>query len=234
VQKPDAKKTFGASVKVWRKRLGFSQEELAERADLHRTYVSDVERGARNLSLESITRIAQALQITVADLFPSDFPQSPNGNGGDGRHPLLVEILLVEDNADDIELTLHAFKKVRFANRVHVATDGQQAMDYLFCEGEFANRATHHPQVVLLDLYLPKVSGLEVLRRLKADERTRHIPVVILTISQVFSDFSECQRLGAETYLIKPLNFLRLSQVTPRLQLDWGLLQSTPTATLRA
>jgi len=137
-----------------------------------------------------------------------------------------VDILLVEDNADDVELTLHAFKKVRFANRVQVVTDGQEALDYLFCEGAHTDRAAGRPQVVLLDLYLPKVSGLEVLRRLKADERTRDIPVVILTISQVFSDFSECQRLGAETYIIKPLNFQRLSQVTPRLQLDWALLKS--------
>jgi CheY-like chemotaxis protein len=225
VQKVDVKKTFGTSVKAWRKRQGFSQEVLAERADLHRTYVSDVERGARNLSLESMTKIANALRISVAELFPPELPGGQAGGGANGHSQLLVDILLVEDNADDVELTLHAFKKVRFANRVQVVTDGQQALDYLFCEGEYANRAAGRPQVVLLDLYLPKVSGLEVLRRLKAEARTRDIPVVILTISQVFSDFSECQRLGAETYIIKPLNFQRLSQVTPRLQLDWALLK---------
>jgi CheY-like chemotaxis protein len=206
--------------------MGFSQEELAERADLHRTYVSDVERGARNLSLESMTRIAHALRISVADLFPPEFPNHQTGNGGNhGQSQKLVDILLVEDNADDVELTMHAFKKVRFANRIQVAADGQEALDYLFCEGEYANRPTGRPQIVLLDLYLPKVSGLEVLRRLKADERTRELPIVILTISQVFSDFAECQRLGAETYIIKPLNFQRLSQVTPRLNLDWALLK---------
>jgi CheY-like chemotaxis protein len=225
VQQVNAKKTFGTSVRGWRKRLGFSQEELAERADLHRTYVSDVERGARNLSLESMTRLAHALRISVADLFPPEFPQGQTVGGGNGHSQTLVDILLVEDNADDVELTLHAFKKVRFANRVQVVSDGQEALDYLFCEGKYANRPAGRPQVVLLDLYLPKVSGLEVLRRLKAEERTREIPVVILTISQVFSDFSECQRLGAETYIIKPLNFQRLSQVTPRLQLDWALLK---------
>jgi CheY-like chemotaxis protein len=78
---------------------------------------------------------------------------------------------------------------------------------------------------VLLDLYLPKVSGLDALRRLKADVKTSSVPVVILTISQVFSDFAECQRLGAETYIIKPLNFQRLSQITPRLNLDWALMK---------
>ena len=228
MQKVDVKKTFGTSVKAWRKRLGFSQEELAERADLHRTYVSDVERGARNLSLESMTRIAQALRISVAELFPEERANGDGGNGAKVHGQMLVDILLVEDNADDVELTLHAFKKVRFANRIHVLSDGQQALDYLFCQGEYANRRPERPQMVLLDLYLPKVSGLEVLRRLKDDERTRDLPVVILTISQVFSDFAECQRLGAETYIIKPLNFQRLSQVTPRLQLDWGLLKPSP------
>ena len=224
VQKVDVKKTFGTSVKAWRKRLGISQEELAERADLHRTYVSDVERGARNLSLESITRMARALRIPVADLFAQETANGKS-NGRNGHGKQLVEILLVEDNNDDVELTMHAFKQARFANRIQVAPDGQQALDYLFCEGEFASRPLGNPQVVLLDLYLPKVSGLEVLRRIKADERTRDIPVIILTISQVFSDFAECQRLGAETYIIKPLNFLRLSQVTPRLNLDWALLK---------
>lgn len=226
MQKVDVKKSFGTSVKTWRKRLGISQEELAERADLHRTYVSDVERGARNLSLESITRMARALHITVADLFSQDLPGGKANGSKNGHGKQLVDILLVEDNGDDVELTMHAFKQARFANRIQVASDGQEALDYLFCEGHYASRPMGNPQIVLLDLYLPKVSGLEVLRRIKADERTRGIPVIILTISQVFSDFAECQRLGADTYIIKPLNFLRLSQVTPRLNLDWALLKS--------
>ena len=218
----DVKKNFGSSVRTWRKRLGISQEQLAERAELHRTYVSDVERGARNLSLESITRMARALEISVADLFPLDALPGLHGGGNDRE---LVEVLLVEDNQDDVELTLHAFKQARFANRIQLAADGQEALDYLLREGKFADRPAGHPQIVLLDLYLTKVSGMEVLRRIKADERTRTLPVVILTISQMFSDFAECQRLGAETYIIKPLNFQRLSQITPRLQLDWALLK---------
>jgi CheY-like chemotaxis protein/DNA-binding XRE family transcriptional regulator len=227
VQKTDVKKKFGSSVKTWRKRLGISQEELAERADLHRTYVSDVERGARNLSLESITRVAHALNITVAELFPPEPAVAravPVRGGGLGNG--LVDILLVEDNTDDVGLTMHAFKQSRVANRVSVAADGQEALDYLFCEGEYAGRTPDdQPRIVLLDLHLPKVNGLEVLRRLKADERTQAIPVVILTVSQAFSDFTECQRLGAETYIVKPLNFHRLSQITPRLNLDWALFK---------
>jgi two-component system, response regulator len=227
VQKVDVKKIFGTSVKTWRKRLGISQEELAGRAELHRTYVSDVERGARNLSLESITRVAHALNISVAELFPSEVPISKAGAGKTNGHGTdLVEILLVEDNDDDTQLTLHAFKQSRIANRITVAADGQEALDYLFCEGKYARRPpVERPQLVLLDLYLPKVSGLEVLRRIKADERTWSIPVVILTISQMLNDFAECQRLGAETYILKPLNFQRLSQVTPRLNLDWVLFK---------
>ena len=229
MQNVDVKKIFGASVKAWRKRLGFSQEELAERSELHRTYISDVERGARNLSLESITRLARALDISVSTLFPPELPTGKaTGVSNHGHGQKFVDILLVEDNADDVALTLHAFRQARFANRVEVVTDGQEALDYLFCQGKHASRyPAERPQIVLLDLYLPKVSGLEVLRRIKADERTRPIPVVVLTISQVFGDFKECKRLGAETYIIKPLNFQRLSQITPRLKLDWALLKPT-------
>jgi two-component system, response regulator len=217
---------FGNSVKAWRNRLGFSQEVLAERADLHRTYISDVERGARNLSLESMTRLAAALNIPVAALFRPEVASEPVRTvGTNGQRKELVDILLVEDNADDVELTLHAFKQARFANRVQVITDGQAALDCLFCQEKYSHRRpAERLEIVLLDLYLPKVSGMEVLRRLKADERTRSIPVVILTISQAFSDFTECERLGAETYLIKPLNFQRLSQITPRLNFDWALV----------
>jgi CheY-like chemotaxis protein len=225
VQKIDAKKQFGSLVKAWRDKLGFSQEKLAERAELHRTYISDVERGARNLSLESITRLARALDIPVAELFPTNpLNERTSGSGHESSHSKeLVNILLVEDNADDVQLTLHAFKQARFANRVHMAADGQEALDYLFDEKH--SRYPERPHLVLLDLYLPKLSGMDVLRRIKGDERTRTIPVVVLTVSQVFSDFTECERLGAATYIIKPLNFQRLSQITPKLNLDWALLK---------
>lgn len=224
--KIDVKKVFGTSVRGWRNLLGISQEELAERANLHRTYVSDIERGARNLSLESIERLARALEISVSSLFPQ--PELKNGRtitaNGNGRD--LVDILLVEDNADDVELTLHAFKKARFTNRVHVVSDGAEALDYLFSRGKYAARqTTERPHVVLLDLKLPKVSGLEVLRRIKADKRTSMIPVVILTISDDNYDIAECRRLGAENYIVKPVDFQRLSQATPQLNLNWVLLK---------
>jgi CheY-like chemotaxis protein len=226
VLKIDFKKEFGTSVRVWRNRLGISQEELAERAELHRTYVSDVERGTRNLSLESIERLARALEVSVSALFSNPELHGGGATRGNGRSKDLVDILLVEDNADDVEMTLSAFKRARFTNRVHVARDGAEALDYVFRRGKHARRrAAKRPQMILLDLNLPKVDGQEVLRRLKADRRTQRIPVVILTVSQTSEDIAECRRLGASNYIVKPVDFQRLSQSTPRLNLDWALLQ---------
>ena len=226
--KIDFKKRFGASVRGWRNQLGISQEQLAERASLHRTYISDVERGSRNVSLENIERLAEALDISVAALFPKT-DLSDAGAGTDGSHDSeihLVDVLLVEDNPDDVELTLHAFKKAHFANRVNVVTDGAKALDYIFCRGEYSHRrANEHPEIVLLDLDLPRVSGLEVLTRLKSDQRTSHIPVVILTISDDNYNVAECRRLGADNYIIKPVSFQGLSQATPSLNLQWALLK---------
>lgn len=232
VEKNNVKKTFGTSVKELRKQQGISQEELAERAELHRTYVSDVERGERNPSLESITKLANALSVSVSALFPQEFQTGKTdpitGNDRNGR---LVDILLVEDNADDVELTLHAFRKARFANRVHVVRDGAEALDYLFCRGEYSVRqSAERPQVILLDLKLPKVSGMEVLRLIKTDGRTSMIPVVILTMSKDKYDIVECKRLGAKNYIVKPVNFQNLSEATPRLNLDWALIQSPEAA----
>ena len=232
MQDLDEKKLFGTSIKARRHELGLSQEQLAERSDLHRTYISDVERGARNLSLQSITKLAAALQISVSGLFPAAARLAPATDpAGLGE---MVDILLVEDNADDVVLALHAFRMARLTNRIQLVTDGAEALDYIFGRGNFARRnVTAGPQLILLDLNLPKASGLEVLRQLKANKRTRLIPVVILTGSQSDKDMAECRRLGVETYLVKPLTFQSLSQVTPYLKLNWTLhkpVQTTATA----
>lgn len=214
------KKLFGSAVRDWRGRLGISQEELAERADLHRTYVSDVERGARNLSLGSIEKLAQALEVSVSQLFVSP-NHAPAVRPSVNR---FVDILLVEDNEDDVEMTLHAFEKARFANRVHVVRDGAEALDYIYGRKGRNPKQTPPPDIILLDLKLPKITGLEVLRMVKDDASTRHIPVVVLTASQKEMDIDECRRLGASTYIVKPVDFQRLSQATPHLNLDWALL----------
>ncbi len=216
------RRDFAKAVRLWRGQLGLSQEELAERAGLHRTYISDVERGARNLSLESINRLASALEVSVSTLF-----QSSPGIEPAPREP--VDILLVEDNNDDAEMAMLAFKKARIANLVHVVQDGVEALDYVFCRGLYAGRRHEgRPHVILLDLYLPKLNGFEVLRRIKEEKSTRRIPVVVLTSSQKSRDIDQCRRLGAETYIVKPVDFQSLSQVTPVLKLNWILLNSQP------
>jgi CheY-like chemotaxis protein/DNA-binding phage protein len=216
----NVKTDFASLIKAWRERRGYSQEQLAERANLHRTYISDIERASRNPSLESISKLAHALQVSLPVLFsPTKSIGHKNGNGTRD----FVDVLLVEDNLDDAELALRAFKKAHLANHIEVVHDGAAALDYLFCRGAYANRKSEHPQMILLDLNLPKISGLEVLRRIKADHRTREVPVVVLTASRHDRDIAECRRLGAETYVIKPLDFQRLSEATPRLNLNWAL-----------
>lgn len=213
----DLKALLGAAIKAERSTLGISQEELAYRAGLHRTYVSDVERGARNPSLESVEKLAQALELSV----PMLFERATHGNGT----KRLVEILLVEDNPRDVELTRRAFERAHLTNPLYVARDGEEALEFIRVSGRFAHRsAVERPQLVLLDLNLPKKSGLEVLREIKADARTRHIPVVILTASTRDRDMNACRRLGADTYIVKPVGFENFTEVTRRFALGWALV----------
>jgi CheY-like chemotaxis protein/DNA-binding XRE family transcriptional regulator len=223
----EIRKSFGATARIWRDRLGISQEELAERAGLHRTYVSDIERGARNVSLESINKLASALEIPIATLFAeaqgaADLAasQPPTTEG-------IVDILLVEDNPDDVQLTFAALNAANMTNKVHVARDGVEALDFLFRTGEFVNRhRRNRPQVILLDLGLPKMDGLEVLRRIKADAHTQSIPVAVLTASKHDRDIVTAKRLGADAYIVKPVDFHSLSQIAPQLSLQWALMKS--------
>jgi CheY-like chemotaxis protein/DNA-binding XRE family transcriptional regulator len=219
---------FGASVRRLRYRLDITQESLAERAGLHRTYIAGIEGGARNVSLKCIEKLARGLEVSPDTLLLHASGRSgrgePSGTGSSTRE--YVDILMVEDNRDDVELTLRAFKQARIANSLQVAHDGREALDFLFCAGRFAGRKMEdRPHLVLLDLNLPKIGGMEVLRRIKADKRTQSIPVVVLTASRAGQDLAECLRLGAEGYIIKPVDFQTLSQATPQLNLDWALLK---------
>lgn len=138
-------------------------------------------------------------------------------------------ILLVEDNADDIELTLHALKKNNIRNEVVVVNDGAQALDYLFGEGQYADRdLASMPAIILLDLKLPKLDGLEVLRRLRADERTKLLPVVILTSSREEQDIINGYSLGVNSYVRKPVDFNQFTEAVRQLGLYWLLLNEMP------
>jgi len=138
-------------------------------------------------------------------------------------------ILLVEDNPDDEALTLRAFKKHNITNEVVVAHDGAEALEYLFGTGRYAGRDLRlMPQLILLDLKLPKVDGLEVLRQLRADDRTRLLPVVVLTSSTEERDLVESYRLGANSYVRKPVDFTQFAEAARQLGLYWLLMNQPP------
>ncbi len=140
----------------------------------------------------------------------------------------MVEILLVEDNETDLELTLRALRKVNLANKVLAVRDGAEALDYLFATGEYSGRdGTAHPRVVLLDLKLPKVDGIEVLRRIKADPRTAVVPVVVLTSSAEERDRLATYELGANSFIVKPVEFDSFSRAVTEIGLYWMLLNRT-------
>jgi two-component system response regulator len=142
-----------------------------------------------------------------------------------------VDILMVEDNLNDEELTLHELRKYHLANKIHVVRDGQEALEYVFCTGRYASRDIHdQPHVILLDIKLPFVDGLEVLRRIKKDERTRTIPVVMLTSSREERDLVESYRLGVNSYIVKPVDFDQFKESARTLGMYWLLLNSPPKA----
>lgn len=137
-------------------------------------------------------------------------------------------ILLVEDNPDDVALTERALKKNNIRNKLVVAADGVEALDYLFCSGKYAGQTTTLPQVILLDLKLPRVSGLEVLKIIRTDERTKLLPVVILTSSKEEQDLIDGYKLGANSYMRKPVDFSQFQEAVKQLGLYWLVLNETP------
>ena len=141
----------------------------------------------------------------------------------------IIEILLVEDNPQDLKLTLRALKMANLANHIHVARDGEEALQFIFCEGPYAGRKIENaPKVVLLDLKLPKVDGKEVLERIKNDPRTKMIPVVVLTSSKEQKDLVESYKLGVNSYLVKPVNFEGFAAAVQELGMYWLLLNQPP------
>lgn len=141
-----------------------------------------------------------------------------------------VEILLVEDSPNDVELTLHALRDERLANTVQVARDGEEALDFVFRRGQYAGRSSSHPRVVLLDVKLPKVDGLQVLKEMKSDPRTKAIPVVILTSSGEEQDLVSGYKLGANAYIQKPVDFDQFRETVKTLGLFWLVVNQPPPA----
>lgn len=133
-----------------------------------------------------------------------------------------LDILLVEDNQDDMDLALHTLRRERLANKVFVARDGEEALDFLFCRGAFAQRSFNHPpKFVLLDLKLPKVDGIEVLKQVKSDPRTKTIPIVIMTSSKEERDLVAGYNLGANSYIQKPVDFDQFRETVKSVGLYW-------------
>lgn len=144
----------------------------------------------------------------------------------DGAHP--VEILLVEDDPDDVELALYAFRRSQIANHIQVARDGEEALAYLFSTGEFADRLNGRPRMMLLDLKLPKVDGLQVLQRVRADAELRTLPVVVMTTSREDRDLIESYQLGVNSYIAKPVDFAQFADVVEQLGMYWVVLNQPP------
>jgi two-component system response regulator len=140
----------------------------------------------------------------------------------------LVEILLVEDNPTDAELTLRALRRNNLANNVVWVKDGAEALDFLHLRGNYANRKNGTPKLILLDLKLPKIDGIEVLRELKTDSKTKIIPVVMLTSSQEERDLVESYRLGVNSYIVKPVDFEKFLETVSQVGFYWSLMNKIP------
>jgi two-component system response regulator len=141
-----------------------------------------------------------------------------------------IELLLVEDNVNDAELTIRELKKHHLANNLFHVKDGEEALNFLFATGRYegSRNVNHTPKVVLLDIQMPKVNGIEVLQQIKADERTKTTPVVILTSSKEDPDIQKCYNLGANSYIVKPVNFERFAEAIKNLGFYWLLLNQPP------
>jgi two-component system, response regulator len=213
---------FGSAIRAHRKRLGFSQEELADRSGLHRTYITDVERGVRNVTMESMCKLIGALDVPFTTIF-NDMEQTGerrDGTGGSSRASgKAVEILLVEDNPTHADHILQALKKHGVINRVLSVHSGEEALRVLQQDGGSA------PDMILLDLTLTESSSVEVVRRLRSSERTRSIPVVLLLDPDADPGHVEHVRSELTGAISKPVDFAEFSSLMPKFGFSWLLME---------
>ncbi len=216
---------LGEAVRRCRAELKISQEELAWRSGLHRTYIADVERGSRNISLRNISNLASALEVSICGLL-SDVGKP--GGPGRGLAAEPVEILLIEDSRADAAAAARELKKARLSNPVRVLA-GPDSADDIISGREGRRRGLRKgPELILLAVNAPRTAGRGVLRKLKADPRTRDIPVVVLTGPGAAGEAAECLRLGAEGSIAKPFNIEAFWRVTTRIKFAWALLGPEP------
>lgn len=219
-ESPAILRQFGAAVRTLRKERGISQEELAHLSGLHRTYITDIERGARNVSLKNIERISQAVGLQLSDVFVRFEREAASASGANGP----VEILLVEDDERFIDLTLLMLKDWNIGNSVHVERNGTDALAYL------AGASGRLPSVILLDLSMPSSDGFDVLHHLRNDRQNSCIPVIVMTASANDVDRERCAQYGVEEYLTMPVDAFALSSVMARLGFRMHFLHAGPVA----
>ncbi len=212
----------GALADVIRKQrvqLGLNQAQLAERSGLHRSYVSEVERGTQNITIDTLTRLADALETSVLSLIES-------ANENSKLISKTIDILLVEDNEADIYILQHSLKALKQLTRLHVVRDGKEAMDYLSKVKRGSDSPL--PELILLDLHLPKKSGHEVLAAIKSDDEFKQVPVVILTTSSDRADIERSYDLQANTVITKPVNQKEFQEAISLLIEYWFVVAKVP------
>lgn len=207
-------------LRVRREYLSMSQEELSNRSGLHRTYISDVERGSRNPSIKSLAQLAAALQTSVSELLAAT-----EAEGALQTSPL--EILLVEDHQADVHLITTAIKQAKVPCRVSVAKDGEEALSYLHRTGQWSEAP--RPELVLLDLNLPRKSGYDVLSEMKSTQRLLDIPVIILSTSESDQDVVRTYKMHANCFISKPLDPDEFFQVVAQTMEFWFTIVKRPT-----
>jgi len=221
---------FGLVVKSLRLEQKLSQEELAHRSGLHRTYITDVEHGSRNISLESISKIARALGISIADLFSMIAEYSTTATAeasvsytAETKKFEPVEIIVIEAEQSSHAVLSHTLQDWSVANRIHTFGNEREAFDFLFSNSAQKDRLANGRKLILLDLQHPQLNSIQVLEKIRSQNGTRNVPVIVMTSSSNDSKLEQCKRLGIKEYLIKPVSFPDFANMLPQMGLQWHL-----------